>query len=532
MRSLPFVLALSGCSPTASGPVTEYTLRLVPVTASNQDPFSSLQSLTLTVTPAVGSPSSYDLDPISSGSSPEVTDLPALDGAVLSLEGTAEGGRVVSYGRSEPVTLDDGEAEVPLLVTETDRFAWLTSLSAPSYAGAAAADGTGRFLLFGGNKRGTLKGFADEDLSGVYAIDVANPTEALALTEVGQMPALDSGEAGRMLHTATLLSANTTLQGQILVTGGATNATTYLDVSTDAFLWDPSADQATATGAMNEARSMHLAVEDQSGNVVVIGGYGFAEDGFFAPLTSVEIYKPSTGTFIAVEGTSGPMLAAAAASVGDAGVLICGGFDLLRSGDINGSDVCELISTAGVPGTAASLDQPLAFAALAPLGEGRALLTGGLDTGSSDLSQLEPLDATTEAWVYESGAWHKAEGEMSVARAAHGSAPLPDGRVLVFGGITHTELGMFQDAASAIACAEIFDPETETFTPVSGALGTCDGESESGPLPARVAFPAFAADPDYGVAVFGGLGPDSDGGADAALDSATLFVGCPVGMDC
>ena len=93
--------------------------------------------------------------------------------------------------------------------------------------------------------------------------------------------------------------------------------------------------------------------------------------------------------------------------------------------------------------------------------------------------------------------------------------------MLIIGGASGTDYGFYPSGTYALACAEIYDPETEKFTEVDD----CDEDSESASLPTRMSLPSIAADDRYGVLVAGGLYPGS--GKSRSSESAALFVSCP-----
>jgi hypothetical protein len=100
---------------------------------------------------------------------------------------------------------------------------------------------------------------------------------------------------------------------------------------------------------------------------------------------------------------------------------------------------------------------------------------------------------------------------MSQARAWHTALPLPDGRALIFGGVSRIAddgtgpAGLYwataYDPGAAVACAEIFDPETDTFTPID----PCLEEDTSASLPARSMLLGGAVDPVHGAVLMGGV---------------------------
>jgi hypothetical protein len=73
-------------------------------------------------------------------------------------------------------------------------------------------------------------------------------------------------------------------------------------------------------------------------------------------------------------------------------------------------------------------------------------------------------------------------------------------------------------SADALACAEIYDPQTDEWTEIQ----SCDEDDGESSLPVRMARPSYDVDPSYGVLIAGGY--DEDG---YALSSAAYFVGQP-----
>ena len=89
-----------------------------------------------------------------------------------------------------------------------------------------------------------------------------------------------------------------------------------------------------------------------------------------------------------------------------------------------------------------------------PLVDGRILVAGGGST------------ATTEAFDPDTGAW-SATGNLSEPRWLHTATRLADGRVLVVGGIRPFQEGADLDF-TPIESAEVFDPQTGTWTTIGG----------------------------------------------------------------
>jgi Kelch motif len=141
-------------------------------------------------------------------------------------------------------------------------------------------------------------------------------------------------------------------------------------------------------------------------------------------------------------------------------------------------------------------------AVAAPLPDGRVLVAGGYydEGGDHYLASAEVFNPATNAFS------SAGIGAMGTARRAPAAAPLPDGRVLVAGGV-------YDDGTEHyLASAEVFNPATNAFSSAGiGAMSTARSGAAAAPLP------------DGRVLVAGGFD-----GADR-LQSAELFALAPRG---
>jgi N-acetylneuraminic acid mutarotase len=104
-----------------------------------------------------------------------------------------------------------------------------------------------------------------------------------------------------------------------------------------------------------------------------------------------------------------------------------------------------------------------AFHTATVMSDGRVLVAGGESDGSSRIGSADIFDPQSNKWT--------TTGSMAQPRSGAMSALLPDGRVIVVGGL---------GANTILASAEIYDPQTGTWssgpsmtTPrVSGAIVT------------------------------------------------------------
>lgn len=236
--------------------------------------------------------------------------------------------------------------------------------------------------------------------------------------------------------TATLL-----LNGMVLVTGG--DGPQPDSPLTTAELYDPSTGLWTATGNTIGAAFNRTATLLSHGTVLLAGGSNDS-----GPLTAAELYDPSSGTWSAtgemVEGGSGT-----ATRLLNGKVLVAGG-NIGSSGDLTSAELYdpslgtwsatgEMVEGGGGPATL--------------LPDGRVLVTGSccIGTGSS----------TSSAQLYDprSGTW-AATASMAAGRFGHTAVLLSDGRVLVAGGITLHSTGII----AALASAELYDPSSGSWT--------------------------------------------------------------------
>jgi Kelch motif len=237
------------------------------------------------------------------------------------------------------------------------------------------------------------------------------------------------------------------------------------------------------------------------GRVLFAGGFYSGGGHQFTYLSSAEVFHPSTNTFstAGIGSMSVPREGAVAAPLPDGRVLVAGGYynanpdvpfepHYLSSAEVFDPST-NTFSSAGI----GSMSVPREGAVAAPLPDGRVLVAGGLynDGTGHDLSSAEVFDPATNSFS------SAGVGSMSVPRSGAIAAPLPDGRVLVGGGSTFSNLG------NPLSSAEVFNPTTNTFS--SAGIGSMSAFPGS----ARVR-DAAAPLPDGRVVVGGGNGDDAE----------------------
>ena len=216
------------------------------------------------------------------------------------------------------------------------------------------------------------------------------------------------------------------------------------------------------TGSMGTKRRVAGAASIPGG-VLVVGGQNEVGN----PVDSAEVYNPATGMF-SPTGTMGTLRQGPAAAPLQGGrVLVAGGI----GPSMNFLDTAEIYDAAtGTFSPTGSMGIERFKAAAAPLPDGRVLVAGGRtpDNGSFlNLATAEVFDPFTNTF--------SPTGSMGSARWGPAAAPLPDGRVLVAGGIA-------ADNTTVLPTAEVYDPATGTFTP-TGSMGVGRRFFVAAPLP-------------------------------------------------
>lgn len=253
---------------------------------------------------------------------------------------------------------------------------------------------------------------------------------------------------GRRDHTATLLN-----DGRVLVTGGDNDGYPKVDGGLfSAELYDPVTGIFSATGSMSADRYYHTATRLPDGKVLVAGGdnnFGGAVSTYWdGGLASSELYNPATGTFTGTGSMRTARFFHTATLLQNGMVLMAGGRDVetLASSELYN----PATGTFAYTGTMGQ-DRYSHTATL--LNNGRVLIAGGykIGTNGGPLSSAEIYDPATGLFT--------PTGAMGTPRVRPTATILPDGRVLIVGGINGP------DYRYALTSAEIYDPATGLFTP-------------------------------------------------------------------
>jgi Tol biopolymer transport system component/N-acetylneuraminic acid mutarotase len=223
----------------------------------------------------------------------------------------------------------------------------------------------------------------------------------------GIWSAAASMSAARMGHSATLLR-----DGRVLVAGGGS-----------AELYNPATDTWTRTGDLLGFRSGHTATLLADGTVLVVGGSGGAPA--VEALATAERFDPATGSWSAAGHLAAPRGNHTATLLSSGAVLVAGGIGCEAAAEIYDPAANVWMSAGRL---AVGRDGPTATL----LPDGTVLVAGGYSCRPP--GQGGPFLASVERYDPAIGTWSDA-GELAFPRGYHTATLLPDGRLLLLGGL-------------------------------------------------------------------------------------------------
>jgi hypothetical protein len=336
-------------------------------------------------------------------------------------------GQVLVAGGISEVTPSLAPAE--LFDPAAERWSQATGMLRPSDSATATVLTDGRVLIAGGRTRGRQY---------LSAAEIYEPGS-------GRWVPTGSLSAARSLHTATLLP-----NGEVLVAGGGTGSNAGLASSE---LFNPGAGGWSATGNMRQGRFWHTATLLRDGTVLAAGGLGGG-----LPLATAERYLPASGSWEPVDSLAIPRVSHTATLLADGRVLVAGG-TVVQGSSAAPTATAEIFDPAsGTWSGTSNMSTARASHTATLLPSGRVLVVGGEGSEGTAFVSL----ASAEIYDPESGRWVQAT-PIREARLGHTANLLPDGRVLVVGGVTQrrtTTVAGTPGAASTLhlPSADLFDP--------------------------------------------------------------------------
>ncbi|MGZ6268344.1 MAG: Kelch repeat-containing protein [Candidatus Limnocylindrales bacterium] len=269
---------------------------------------------------------------------------------------------------------------------------------------------------------------------------------------------------------------------RLLVAGGAYNSSSA-SATDSVTIYDPATGHWSAATHMLQPRAYPMVVTLSDGSVLVAGGSRNLQ-----PLDTAERYYQD-GTWVAAGRLNFPRTQGTLTLLGDGRVLATGG-------GVEGSPGWAATASAEIFDPKTGLWSPVApmsvaraFQTATLLENGDVLVAGGATTYNGTRGTVAN---TAEVYNLRSNTWRSASS-MSVARYAHATARLPDGRVLVAGGWALTT-----NTDPSLASAEIYDPASNVWTP-TGSLNDARGSLVMAALPDGRLLAVAGVDPSYHV---------------------------------
>ena len=324
------------------------------------------------------------------------------------------------------------------------------------------------------------------------AIGLASPSGPAPSAATAPGPSAYVGafvRTGSMTTQRDAPSATLLPDGRVLIAGGSRDGSTSALLAS-AELYDPASGTFSPTGSMATARLGHIATLLRDGRILIVGGTGGSAPG---PVSSAEVYDPHTGTFSLTGSLTMARFWPTVTLLPDGHVLITGGYP---SSDLGSAAVplatAELYdpqSGTFSPTGPMTIERGFPTASLLP--DGRVLIAGGVAAGFTPLISAELYDPQNGTF--------SPTGSMATARALHTATLLLGGQVLVAGGM---------NGSAVSSSSELYDPESGTFSP-TGSMSVARSVAVSASLS------------DGRVLIAGGQGQDSD--SSVRLSSADLY---------
>ena len=287
---------------------------------------------------------------------------------------------------------------------------------------------------------------------------------------------------GRMPGAVAYATATLLRNGKVLVAGGRRNGHQV----TSAELYNPATGAWSATGSMKVARSGQTATLLPDGQVLVTGGgcngalAVCSPDGSLSTLSSAELYNPATGTWRLTGGMATGREYQTATLLPSGEVLVAGGLSSCDEGVCTDARNAELYHpSTGTFTATGSMHTVREQHTATLLPDGDVLVAGGLSQPGYGSGGGSPTDA--ELYHPATGRWTRT-APMATPHFGQTATLLRNGWVLVAGGHTRA--------------AEIYEPKRAIWV-TAGSMTTVRSHQTATLLP------------DGHVLVTGGGGPDN-----------------------
>ncbi|MEM9201052.1 MAG: kelch repeat-containing protein [Actinomycetota bacterium] len=244
------------------------------------------------------------------------------------------------------------------------------------------------------------------------------------------------------------------------------------------YRWSPDSSELTEVGQLAEPRRMPTTTVLADDQILVTGGLGITGD----VLATTELVDAGAGTSTVVGSMESPRARGKMAALPDGGAIITGGASVLAIETDPTATLASALATTEVfdPATQTwSAGPDMASGrvthAVAALPDGDILITGGLTSASG----IPMMSASSEIYDAETNSITPAADLPIGGRGELAATSMPDGRILVtggggIGGANDADSGGSPFAINAATDAAVFDPATMDWTvtePMSTARG-------------------------------------------------------------
>ena len=271
-------------------------------------------------------------------------------------------------------------------------------------------------------------------------------------------PSLDSwSPTGIMVtprgsHSSELLS-----DGRVIVVAGKTS---QVRMAGSAEVYDPSSDSWNWLAGDGTTRSAFDSVLLPGDKVLISGGYASLRKSYGTKLDTsiVEVFDINSGTFSEVSPLAHARRGHTSRLLPDGRVFVVGGLvdntvDGPKKDTLNSTEIYDPESDSWSLGAVMAQGRGLHTATTLP--DGKVLVTGGVNTARQPINSAELYDSISDSWA--------PAASMSQARDGHTGTLLSDGRVLVVGG-SGTSAGL------SLTSAEIYDPSSNSWSSAGNML--------------------------------------------------------------
>jgi hypothetical protein len=244
-------------------------------------------------------------------------------------------------------------------------------------------------------------------------------SEATLYDPVGRTRAVTGSMSVQRSYSQTLtLLPN----GKVLVVGGIVREMIAPNIYR-AELFDPLTGTWSQTGDNVVQRIGHTATLLPLGNVLVAGGCYF---GTGCPVAaSAELYDPNSGTWALTGSLIAARMAHTATLLPNGKVLVVGGFEPSANTHVSFASAELFDPATGTWSPTGALQTARRYHSATLLPDGKVLVAGGIGSGSED-----PVLASAELYDPVSGAWSPTSN-LAMASSEHSALLLPNGKTLV-----------------------------------------------------------------------------------------------------